>query len=151
MFDYLAMAYRDSDYTIVIAVMRLPKLIILVLKLTLVLELGVLLSSCRLPLLEHSLQLSLAVQLSGKAHKGYECCRAVTLRGQNSPWWRSCESCNNFWSSFWLPLPTQLKLHGHHLLCVHSPFRARMITRFQRARGVAVRWGAGRMLLYIAS
>ena len=57
MFDYLAMSYKDSDYTI------------LVLKLTLMVELRVL---C-LPVNRHCssapLQQSLAVQLSGKAHE----------------------------------------------------------------------------------
>jgi len=39
MFDYLQMAYKDSDYTILITVMHSPKHIILVLELTLVVEL----------------------------------------------------------------------------------------------------------------
>ena len=63
------MAYKDSDYTIVIAVMHWPKCMILLLKLALVLKLWVLLSSCLPPLLERSLWLSLEVQLSGKADK----------------------------------------------------------------------------------
>jgi len=48
---------KGSDYTVVIAVLHWPKRIILVLKLTLVLELWVLFSSHRLPLLQRSLQL----------------------------------------------------------------------------------------------
>ena len=44
MFDYLRMACKDSDYTVVIAIMHCPHRIILVLKLTLVLEIQVLLS-----------------------------------------------------------------------------------------------------------
>ena len=68
MFD-LAMAYKDSDYTIVIAVICWPKCVFSVLNLTLVLELQVYLSSHRPPLLKRSLPLSLAVQLSGKAHE----------------------------------------------------------------------------------
>ena len=39
MFDYLAMTYKDSDYTIMITVTCCPKPVFLVLKLTLVLEL----------------------------------------------------------------------------------------------------------------
>jgi len=57
MFDYLEMAYKFCDYTIMIAVTVecWPKRIVLVL------ELWVLLSSCLQPLLKHSLQISLAV------------------------------------------------------------------------------------------
>ena len=137
---------------------------ILVLKLTLVLKLGVLLSSHRSPLLERMLWLPLAIQLSGKNHEDsdYTAMNAVMhldakthpsgevvsvviifcllpattacstqtawsscnvrwqyssqerpwifwlhcheyhgvlmLRCQNSPWWRSCEHCNNFFA-----------------------------------------------------
>jgi len=60
------MAYKNSDYTIVIAVVRWPKRIILVLKLTLMLKLWVFLSSCWLPLSKHLLQLLLD---SGMANK----------------------------------------------------------------------------------
>ena len=67
MFDYLQMAYEDSDYTIMITIMNRPKRIILVLKLTLVVEVQALLSSHRLSgLLDCSLQLSLPLR---KAHK----------------------------------------------------------------------------------
>jgi len=38
MFDYLVVAYQDSDYTIMITVMHWPRCILLVLKLTLVLK-----------------------------------------------------------------------------------------------------------------
>ena len=44
MFDYLRMACKDSDYTVVIAIMHCPHHTILVLKLTLVLEIQALLS-----------------------------------------------------------------------------------------------------------
>ena len=37
-FDYFGMAYKDSDYTVVIAMMQLHKIKIIVLKLTLVVE-----------------------------------------------------------------------------------------------------------------
>ena len=50
MFGYF---YKDSDYTIVITVTSCPKPIFLVLKLTLVLELWVHLSSRKWPLLDH--------------------------------------------------------------------------------------------------
>jgi len=55
MFQYLAMSYKDSDYTstIMIALKCWPKHMILVLKLTLVVELWVLFSSHQLPLLEY--------------------------------------------------------------------------------------------------
>ena len=64
--DYLGMAYKDSDYTIVITIMQCT---ILLLKLTLVVEIQALLSCCRPPLLEHSLQHLLPVQLLQRAHK----------------------------------------------------------------------------------
>ena len=51
--------YKDSDYTIMIALVH--KHILSVLKLTLVLEFWVLLPACQLPLLERSLQLSSVV------------------------------------------------------------------------------------------
>ena len=63
------MAYRDSDYTIVIATMQLPKRTILVLKLTLVVEIQTLLSCRRPPLLDRSLRSSLPVQLLRRSHK----------------------------------------------------------------------------------
>ena len=69
MFDYLAMSYKVSDYTFMITLMCWPKPIILVLKLTLLLELWVLLSSHWLALFKHSLWVSLAIQLSREAHE----------------------------------------------------------------------------------
>ena len=62
--DYLGMAYKGSDYTIVITIIQRT---ILLLKLTLVVEIPALLSCCRPPLLEHSLQHSLPVQLLQRA------------------------------------------------------------------------------------
>ena len=53
----------------VIAVVCWLKIVSLVLKLTLGVELWALLYSCRLPLLEQSLQLLLEIQFSGKAHE----------------------------------------------------------------------------------
>ena len=68
MLDYFAMAYKDWLYH------RdcwrvLTQIYILVLTLTLVQELWVLLPCRRPPLLKHTLQLLLAVQLSGKPHE----------------------------------------------------------------------------------
>ena len=56
------MAYRDSDYTVLIATMQQPNRTILVLKLTLVVEIQALLSCRRSPLLDRSLRSSLPVQ-----------------------------------------------------------------------------------------
>jgi len=53
------MANKNSDYTVVIAVVHWPKRITLVLKITLVVVLWALLSSCWLPLLKRLLRLSL--------------------------------------------------------------------------------------------
>ena len=63
----------------------------------------------RRPLLERSLRLSLpACTVIRRPHKDsdHSCdrCRSLTLTCQNSPCWRSCERCNNFLSSLWLPL-----------------------------------------------
>ena len=44
-------------------------------------------------------------------------CHSLMLMCRKSPWWRSCECCNNFLSSFWLPLLAQLKQHGCHVSC----------------------------------
>jgi len=49
-FGYLAMVYKDSDYTFMVAVMCWHKCMILVLKITLVVELLALFSSSQLPL-----------------------------------------------------------------------------------------------------
>ena len=64
------MAYRDSDYTVVIATMQLPNRTILVLKLTMVVEIQALLSCRRPPLLDRSLRSSLPLQLLRRPHKG---------------------------------------------------------------------------------
>ena len=63
------MAYKDSDYTVVIAMMQWHKIKIIVLKLTLVVEIWTLLSRRWPPLLERSLRLPVAVPFLGKAHE----------------------------------------------------------------------------------
>ena len=63
------MACKDSDYTVVIAIMHCPHRTILVLKLTFVVEIQALLSCRRPPLLERSLRLPVAVPFLGKAHE----------------------------------------------------------------------------------
>jgi len=68
-----------------IAIVHWLKLIIIVGKLTLVVELQVLLSSCGPPLLEHPLQLSLAVELSRKAHKDSEYTAMITVMNWQVP------------------------------------------------------------------
>ena len=56
------MAYEDSDYTFMIAIMHCPNRTILVLKLTLVVEIQALLLCRRPPLLDRSLRRWLPVQ-----------------------------------------------------------------------------------------
>ena len=56
------MAYEDSDYTFMIAIMHCPNRTILVLKLTLVVEIQALLLCRRTPLLNRSLRRLLPVQ-----------------------------------------------------------------------------------------
>ena len=63
------MAYKDSDYTVVIAMMQWHKIKIIVLKLTLVVEIWTLLSRRWPPLLGRSLRLPVAVLFFGKAHE----------------------------------------------------------------------------------
>ena len=53
-FNRAGKAYKDSDYTVVIATMQLDKRIIIVLKLTLVVEIEALLSCRQPPLLDRS-------------------------------------------------------------------------------------------------
>ena len=60
------MAYKESDYTVMISIMQWHKRTILVLK---VVEIQALLSCRQPPLFERS-RLSLAVQPLGKAHQG---------------------------------------------------------------------------------
>ena len=80
MFDYLRMACTDSDNILMIAGLHLPKFIILVLKLTLLLEVRVLSISHHLPLLEHLPRLLLAIQLSGKAHGNSDYIAMIAVR-----------------------------------------------------------------------
>jgi len=71
MFDYLEMAYKGSDYTIVTAVMWWPKHTHL--------GAGVLWSFHRLPLLKCSLRLLLAVQPSRKSHEDSDYTGMITI------------------------------------------------------------------------
>ena len=122
MFDYLWMACKGSDYTVVIAVLHWPKCIILVLKLTLVLELWVLFSSHQLPLLKQSLRLSLALKLSGNAHEGsdYTAMNAVMhwcMGAETHPGGEVVIAVMIFLSSFWPLLLTRFEQHGRHVWC----------------------------------
>ena len=117
------MTYKNSDYTTMITVVPWPKRLFLVLKLTLVLELWVLLSYGWSPLLKRLIRFSLAVQLSGKAHDNsdYTAMNAVVhwhlRRCRNSPWWQGCECCNNFvFLLAAIAAIAWLKQHGHHVL-----------------------------------
>ena len=110
---------KGSDYTVVISVLHWPKRIILVLKLTLVLELWVLFSSHRLPLLDQSLQLLLALKLSGNAHEGsdYTAMNAVMhwcLGAKTHPAGKVVSAVIIF-VFFWLLLLTRFEQHGPHM------------------------------------
>ena len=65
----IRMAYKDSDYTVVIATMQKPNRTILVLKFSMVVEIQALLLCCRPPLLDRSLRNSLPAQLLRRPHK----------------------------------------------------------------------------------
>ena len=102
------MAYKDSDYTVVIAMMQWHKIKIIVLKLTLVVEIWTLLSRRWPPLLERSPTSGSNTALRKGTRRfcphGRDRCRSLTLTCRNSPCWLSCECCNNVLSSFWSPL-----------------------------------------------
>ena len=88
----------------------------------LVLELWVLLSSRRPPLLNWALILTSTAVRKGPQRfwlHGHERHRALTLRCQNPPWWRSCEYYNNFLPTLWPPLLLlpQLEQHSCHVSC----------------------------------
>ena len=113
------MAYKGLDYTIVIAVVRWPKRIILVL------ELQVPLSSHRLALLERSLSLSLAALLSGRGRALIDSDHTVVITVIH---WCLCAKLTlvtKLWalwyffsSSLW---PLYLDCHlgrGRHVACV---------------------------------
>ena len=108
MFEYLGLAYRDSDDTAVIAIMYWPERKKLVLKLTLVVEIWPLLSRHRPPLLKRSLRLPVAVPFIGKAHEDSNHTAVIAVvhwrLHAETPCWLSCECCNNVLSSFWSPL-----------------------------------------------
>jgi len=94
--------------------------------LTLMVELWALLSPRCLPSLECMIQLSLALQLLGKAHEDsvHFVYRALMLACRNSPLWQGCERCSNVLSSFWPPWLTRtssIEQHGHHVMCVNPP------------------------------
>ena len=83
------MAYEDSDYTFMIAIMHCPNRTILELKLTLVLEIWALLSRRgRFCLAVDAIARALSPTSGGRSF-----CRSLTLTCQNSPCWRSCERC----------------------------------------------------------
>ena len=91
------MAYKDSDYTIVITVTCCPKPIFLVLKLTLVLELWVRLSSRQSPLLDHVAcvligpainQLPTIIWVAFEPWMYYPCFE----RGLSMRWWMKTQS-----------------------------------------------------------
>ena len=84
-----------------------------VMKLTLMVKLRTLLSSHRPPLLEHPiLPFVCSIALRKDPRRFWLHCHdyrhALKLMSQNSPWWWSCEWCNNFLSSFWPPLLASL-------------------------------------------
>ena len=73
------MACKDSDYTIMIAIMHCPNRTILVLKLTLVVKIQALLLCIWSPLHKRSLRLLLTVQLLGKAHEDSDCTVVIAV------------------------------------------------------------------------
>ena len=94
------MAYIDSDYTVVIAMMQWHKIKIIVLKLTLVVEIWTLLSHHRWPPLLERFPTSGGSTVLRKGTRrfwphGRDRCRSLTLTCRNSPCWLSCECCNN--------------------------------------------------------
>ena len=111
-----------STNTTVIIIVHLPKCTILVLKLTLVMEIQVLLSCRRPPLWVLSSTFVASASLTKGLQRFWplscDRCRSLTFTFRNSLCWWSCEHCNNFLSSLWTPLPTlrmTLKWHARWL------------------------------------
>ena len=102
------MAYEDSDYTFMIAIMHCPNRTILVLKLTSVVEIQALCCAigrhCSIALFDVGCQYSLTEAPQRFWPHGRDRRRSLTLTFWNSPCWLSCECCNNVLSSFWSPL-----------------------------------------------
>ena len=122
MFDYLAMSFKDADYTIVITLVCDKNVWILVLKLTLVVGLWMLLFSGWPPLLECPASTFICSILSGKANEDSD--YTAIIAGVH---WHLCaktdaggEVVSTVLASFWLPLLTRLKQHGHHMTCIVS-------------------------------
>ena len=104
------MAYRDSDYTVVIAIMPWHKIKIIVLKLTLVVEIWALLSRRGRHYSSALFDLQVAVPFLGKAHEDSDHTPVIAVVH-----WRlhakthragevASQCCNNVLSSFWSPL-----------------------------------------------
>ena len=118
------MAYEDSDYTFMIAIMHCPNRTILVLKLTLVVEIWALLSRrgrhCSSALSDFRWHCSTVLRKGTRSF-----CRSLTLTCQNSPCWRSCERCiTSFLSSRspWAAIADSAQsidasAHGPHVAC----------------------------------
>ena len=145
------MAHKDSDYTVVIAIMHCPNRTILVLKLTLVVhgDMSTFVSPWT-PLLERSLRLPVAVPFLGKAHEDSDYtvvidrCHSLTLTCQNSLCWRSCERCISFLSSPWAAIADSVQsidLDSRRCTCI------RPVDRAWPSRGMCINWNA---LQYLA-
>ena len=68
---------------------------------------------------------------------------ALMLMCQNSPQWRSCENCNTFLSSLWLPFLFWVEQHGRHMTWEVASLRAALSTcwwmQTESAQGAATR------------
>ena len=106
-----SLAYKDSDYTFMIAIMHCPNCTILVLKLTSVVgykrfccAVG---RHCSIAPFDVGCQYRLTKAPQRFSPHSRDCCRSLTLTCRNSPCWRSCEHCIKFLSSLRTPLPTR--------------------------------------------
>ena len=116
------MAYKDSDYTTVIAVLPKPKCIFFVAETHLgagVMSASVFPSATIAQMLASSFVSSIALRKGPQKIwlHCHECCHALTLRCRNSPWCQGWERCSNCLYSFWLLLLAQLEQHSHHMSC----------------------------------
>ena len=111
--------YKHSDYTLVIAIMQRHKRIIIVQKLTLVLELWALLSPRCPPSLERTIG-SVALRKGSRRFCPHcsDRCRVLMLMCWNSSLWQRCERCSNVLSSIWpAAMARSIEQRGHHVTC----------------------------------
>ena len=124
------MSYKDSGHTIVIILVCWPERWLLVLKLTLVVELWVLLYSRWPPSLKRPASTFVGSTALRKAYEDSDYTAVIAFVH-----WQLCTKTHPggdgvcaviIFVSFWLPLLTLFKQHGRHVSCVLIGMRCRL-------------------------